>query len=263
MLHDLESLKAQIRAGVCRQKASAKLKAEREAEARAPRVAGRVSEPYRVVRPWSGQPTLEAPHIQQSTNYDAPERLALDTLAFHQRLNGSGVAQGYSLSRAEWGHAPALEKGPDVARRVVNVANPGRAGETRKAALKPTPSRHLLPGNARVGDAFHMILEIAAEKRERVARIARTNPGRSAEIRATAPCTIAARPEARAASARVAPFAFVEKVGAVKGWNVWRSARASGLTGYVIVSKSGTVLSIINDAASFVVFAQIWGTVGQ
>lgn len=246
-------------------KAEMKLRAEREAEARAPRVAGRVSQPYAVVRgPLSHrQPTLEAPCIPMSTDYVAPAVADADT--YHQRLNGSGVARTYSLEQADWLLRPALVSGADfkrispkavlcsvtASRQIVDErpnpkVNPGRVAEVRSKPRGPLSDN----------DCF------AVQASRKVQTLA-VGPGRGAEMRCAAPRNIAARPVAPAASARVAPFDFVEKVGAVKGWNVWRSARASGLTGYVIVSKSGTVLSIINDAASFVVFAQIWGAVGQ
>lgn len=241
-------------------KAELKLRAEREAEARAPRVAGRVSQPYAIARPWLSrrQPTLEAPCIPVSTDYVAPAVADADT--YHQRLNGSGVARTYSLEQADWLLRPALVSGADfkrvrpkavlcsvtASRQIVDErpnpkVNPGRVAEVRSKPRGPLSDN----------DAF------AIQASRKVKTLA-AGPGRSAEIRATAPRNIAARPAAPAAPARIVPFAFVEKVGTVNGWNVWRAR-----DGYVIVSKSGTVLSIINDAASFVVFAQIWGAVGQ
>ena len=234
-------------------KAELKLRAEREAEARAPRVAGRVSQPYAIARPWLSrrQPTLEAPCIPMSTDYAVPA--VVDVPTYRQQIEGKNLVTAYSHERAEYVpvrgcklftqqmRADETVKTTSHASQYPRRINPGRVAEVRSTRRGPLSDN----------DAF------AIQASRKVKTLA-AGLGRSAEIRATAPRNIAARPAARAASARVAPFAFVEKVGAVKGWNVWRAR-----DGYVIVSKSGTVLSIINDAASFVVFAQIWGAVGQ
>ncbi len=116
MLDLIENLKAKLRLQIGRERASAQLRAEPEAEARAPRVAGRVSQPYAIARPWLSprQPTLEAPCIPMSTDYVAPAVADADT--YHQRLNGSGVARTYSLEQADWLLRPALVRGSDLAR---------------------------------------------------------------------------------------------------------------------------------------------------
>jgi hypothetical protein len=137
-------------------KAELKLKAEREAEARAPRVAGRVSQPYAIVRPWLSprQPTLEAPCIPMSTDYVAPAVADADT--YHQRLNGSGVARTYSLEQADWVLRPALVSGADfkrvspkavlcsvtATRQIVDErpnpkVNPGRVAQVRSTHRGP------------------------------------------------------------------------------------------------------------------------------
>lgn len=229
------------------------LRAERKAEAARPRCIGRRLDGYRIASPVAPnlRSRLAAPNIQGMAP-EAPEPGTEPTPQFHQRLNGSDVARTYSLSHAEWQTGVAMFVGPDVEPVVLNhgktteiVCRPGPS-VINNAARKPVVQR-------RGPDIFDHIF---ADHGPRVA----PNMGRGAEIKAAAPQNIGPRGAVPAAAQRVAPFDYVEKVGTVNGFNVWR---ANGGRGYAIVSKAGSVLAVIDNAASLKSFVQIWGILSQ